>query len=173
MPRCGSTHSTNQPYVGIEFNSLGARLFDQITAANVNKRFAIVLDSNVYSAPVIRERISGGSAQISGNFTEKTASDLAIVLRAGALPAPVKIIQNVTVGASLGKDSIDKGLMAGGIGVGFGHRFHGALLQAVRYGGKPGYGIEHSLPDGCHVCSGGYPDAARYCCYRFAGWYVG
>ena len=107
----------NQPYVGIEFNSLGARLFDQITAANVNKRFAIVLDSTVYSAPVIRERISGGSAQISGNFTEKTASDLAIVLRAGALPAPVKIIQNVTVGASLGKDSIDKGLMAGGIGV--------------------------------------------------------
>jgi len=96
---------------------LGARLFDQITAANVNKRFAIVLDSNVYSAPVIRERISGGSAQISGNFTEKTASDLAIVLRAGALPAPVKIVQNVTVGASLGKDSIDKSLMAGGIGV--------------------------------------------------------
>lgn len=108
----------NQPYVGIEFNSLGARLFDQTTAANVNKRFAIVLDNTIYSAPVIRERISGGSAQISGNFTEKTASDLAIVLRAGALPAPVKVIQNVTVGASLGKDSIDKGLMAGAIGVG-------------------------------------------------------
>ncbi len=107
----------NQPYVGIEFNSLGARLFDQATAANVNKRFAIVLDNTVYSAPVIRERISGGSAQISGNFNEKTASDLAIVLRAGALPAPVKIIQNVTVGASLGKDSIDKGLQAGLIGV--------------------------------------------------------
>ena len=107
----------NQPYVGIEFNSLGARLFDQITAANVNKRFAIVLDNTVYSAPVIRERISGGSAQITGNFNEKTASDLAIVLRAGALPAPVKIIQNVTVGASLGKDSIDKGLLAGLIGV--------------------------------------------------------
>jgi len=78
---------------------------------------AIVLDNTVYSAPVIRERISGGSAQISGNFSQKTASDLAIVLRAGALPAPVKIIQNVTVGASLGKDSIDKGLMAGAIGV--------------------------------------------------------
>jgi preprotein translocase subunit SecD len=107
----------NQPYVAIDFNSLGARLFDQVTAANVGKRFAIVLDNNVYSAPVIRERISGGSAQISGNFTEKTASDLAIVLRAGALPAPVKIIQNVTVGASLGKDSVDKGLMAGAIGV--------------------------------------------------------
>ncbi len=107
----------NQPYVAIEFNSLGAKLFDQITAANVGKRFAIVLDNTIYSAPVIRERISGGSAQISGNFTEKTASDLAIVLRAGALPAPVKVIQNVTVGASLGKDSIDKGLMAGAIGV--------------------------------------------------------
>jgi preprotein translocase subunit SecD len=107
----------NQPYVAIEFNSLGAKLFDQVTAANVGKRFAIVLDNNVYSAPVIRERISGGSAQISGNFTEKTASDLAIVLRAGALPAPVKIIQNVTVGPSLGQDSINKGLMAGLIGV--------------------------------------------------------
>ncbi|MBI2354899.1 MAG: protein translocase subunit SecD [Deltaproteobacteria bacterium] len=107
----------NQPYVAIEFNSLGAKLFDQVTAANVGKRFAIVLDNNVYSAPVIRERISGGSAQISGNFTEKTAADLAIVLRAGALPAPVKIIQNVTVGPSLGQDSINKGLMAGMIGV--------------------------------------------------------
>lgn len=107
----------NQPYVAIEFNSTGARLFDQVTAANVGKRFAIVLDSNIYSAPVIRERISGGSAQISGSFTEKEASDLAIVLRAGSLPAPVKILQNVTVGPSLGQDSINKGLMAGLIGV--------------------------------------------------------
>lgn len=107
----------NQPYVAIEFNALGAKLFDQITAANVGKRFAIVLDNNIYSAPVIRERISGGSAQITGSFTEKEASDLAIVLRAGALPAPVKIIQNVTVGPSLGQDSINKGLMAGLIGV--------------------------------------------------------
>lgn len=107
----------NQPYVAIEFNSLGAKLFDQATAANVGKRFAIVLDNNIYSAPVIRERISGGSAQISGSFTEKTAADLAIILRAGALPAPVKIIQNVTVGPSLGQDSINKGLYAGLIGI--------------------------------------------------------
>jgi preprotein translocase subunit SecD len=107
----------NQPYVAIEFNSTGARLFDQITAANVGKRFAIILDNTIYSAPVIRERISGGSAQISGSFSEKEASDLAIVLRAGSLPAPVKIIQNVTVGPSLGQDSITKGLMAGLIGV--------------------------------------------------------
>lgn len=107
----------NQPYVAIDFNSTGARLFDQVTAANVGKRFAIVLDNTVYSAPVIRERISGGSAQISGSFTEKEAADLAIVLRAGSLPAPVKILQNVTVGPSLGKESIRKGLMAGMIGV--------------------------------------------------------
>jgi len=107
----------NQPYVAIEFNSTGAKLFDQVTAANVGKRFAIVLDNNIYSAPVIRERISGGSAQISGSFTDKEAADLAIILRAGSLPAPVKIIQNVTVGPSLGQDSIHKGLMAGLVGV--------------------------------------------------------
>jgi preprotein translocase subunit SecD len=107
----------NQPYVGIEFNSTGARLFDQVTAANVGKRFAIVLDNSIYSAPVIRERISGGSAQISGHFDEKEAADLAIVLRAGSLPAPVNIIQNVTVGPSLGQDSINKGLLAGLVGV--------------------------------------------------------
>jgi preprotein translocase subunit SecD len=107
----------NQPYVAIEFNSTGAKLFDQVTAANVGKRFAIVLDNNIYSAPVIRERISGGSAQISGSFTEKESADLAIILRAGSLPAPVQIIQNVTVGPSLGQDSINKGLMAGLIGV--------------------------------------------------------
>lgn len=107
----------NQPYVAIDFNSTGARLFDQVTAANVGKRFAIVLDNTIYSAPVIRERISGGSAQISGSFTDKDAADLSIVLRAGSLPAPVKIVQNVTVGPSLGQDSINKGLMAGLIGV--------------------------------------------------------
>lgn len=107
----------NQPYVAIDFNSTGARLFDQITAANVGKRFAIILDNTIYSAPVIRERIAGGSAQISGSFSEKEAADLAIVLRAGSLPAPVKIIQNVTVGPSLGQDSINKGLIASVVGV--------------------------------------------------------
>ena len=83
----------------------------------MGNRFAVVLDNNIHSPPVINEGISGGKAQISGNFTEKTAADLAIVLRAGALPAPVKIIQNLTVGPSLGKDSINKGLYAGLIGV--------------------------------------------------------
>jgi len=100
----------NKPYVSIDFNALGAKRFEQLTAANVNKRMAIVLDNTVYSAPVIRERIAGGSAQISGSFTPQEAQDLAIVLRAGSLPAPVNILENRTVGPSLGQDSIDRGI---------------------------------------------------------------
>ncbi len=100
----------NEPYVSITFNAVGAKRFDQVTAANVGKRMAIVLDGTVYSAPVIRERIAGGSAQISGSFTSQEATDLAIILRAGSLPAPVKILENRTVGPSLGQDSIDKGI---------------------------------------------------------------
>lgn len=100
----------NEPYVAIDFNAVGAKRFDQITAANVGKRMAIVLDDTIYSAPVIRERISGGSAQISGSFSSQEATDLAIILRAGSLPAPVKILENRTVGPSLGQDSIDKGI---------------------------------------------------------------
>ena len=106
----------NEPYVAIDFNSVGAKRFDQITAANVGKRMAIVLDDTVYSAPVIRERISGGSAQISGSFSEQEATDLAIVLRAGSLPAPVKILENRTVGPSLGRDSIEQGTLAAIVG---------------------------------------------------------
>jgi preprotein translocase subunit SecD len=100
----------NEPYVSVTFDAKGAREFDRITAENVKKRMAIVLDNTVYSAPVIQERISGGRAQISGTFSMQEANDLAIVLRAGALPAPLKIIQDLTVGPTLGRDSIDKGL---------------------------------------------------------------
>ena len=103
----------NEPYVELKFNPEGAKLFDQITAANVKKRLAIILDNNVYSAPVIRERISGGNAQISGGFSMQEAKDLAIVLKAGALKAPLKMLQNVTVGPSLGRDSIRAGMKAG------------------------------------------------------------
>ncbi len=102
----------NEPYVSIKFNSVGARRFEQVTSANVNKRMAIVLDDTVYSAPVIRERIAGGEAQISGSFTEQEATDLAIVLRAGSLPAPVHILEDRTVGPSLGQDSINKGTLS-------------------------------------------------------------
>jgi preprotein translocase subunit SecD len=103
----------NEPYVSISFNATGAKLFEQVTANNVKKRLAIILDDNVYSAPVIQEKIPGGSAQISGSFAMQEAKDLAIVLRSGSLPAPLKMLQNVTVGPSLGADSIDAGINAG------------------------------------------------------------
>jgi preprotein translocase subunit SecD len=102
----------NEPYVALEFDDIGAKLFEQITGANVKKRLAIILDNHVYSAPVIQERIAGGRAQITGRFDAKEASDLAIVLRAGALPAPVKILEERTVGPSLGQDSINKGIIS-------------------------------------------------------------
>jgi preprotein translocase subunit SecD len=102
----------HEPYVAMEFTDVGAKLFEQITAANVKKRLAIILDNNVYSAPVIQERIPGGRAQITGRFDTKEASDLAIVLRSGALPAPVKILEQRTVGPSLGQDSIRKGIIS-------------------------------------------------------------
>ena len=100
----------NEPIVGVTFDSKGAREFEAVTGANVGKRMAIVLDGTVYSAPVIRDRISGGRAVIEGVFTTNEANDLAVVLRAGALPAPLKTLQDLTVGPSLGRDSIEKGL---------------------------------------------------------------
>ncbi len=99
--------------VSIAFNTEGAKRFEEITGANVRKRLAIILDNNVYSAPEIREKISGGNAQITGNFSMDDAKDLSIVLKAGALPAPLKMLQNVTVGPSLGTDSIEAGKIAG------------------------------------------------------------
>jgi preprotein translocase subunit SecD len=96
--------------VELILNQTGARLFEQITAANVKRRLAIVLDNRVYSAPVIQERIAGGRASITGNFDLKEARDLSIVLRAGALPAPVQIVEERTVGPSLGADSIREGV---------------------------------------------------------------
>ncbi|WP_286951651.1 MULTISPECIES: protein translocase subunit SecD [Aminobacterium] len=102
--------------VTLEFNSEGAKLFEQATVENVGKQIAIVLDGNVVSAPVVQERISGGNAQISGRFSTAEAQRLAIMLRAGALPVPVDVLENRSVGPSLGADSINAGLKAGLIG---------------------------------------------------------
>ncbi|MGB7575609.1 MAG: protein translocase subunit SecD [Thermodesulfobacteriota bacterium] len=102
----------HEPYVAMEFTDVGGRLFEQITGANVKKRLAIILDNSVYSAPVIQERIAGGRAQITGRFTTEQAKDLSVVLRSGALPAPVKILEQRTVGPSLGQDSIHQGLVS-------------------------------------------------------------
>ncbi len=101
-----------QPQVGIEFNRKGARIFDRITGENIHKRLAIVLDNSVYSAPTIQDRIAGGKAVITGSFTLNEAKDLAIALRAGSLPAPVEIIEERTVGPTLGADSVRMGLMS-------------------------------------------------------------
>ncbi|MCJ7663276.1 MAG: protein translocase subunit SecD, partial [Desulfobacterales bacterium] len=106
----------SSPFVSLSFHPSGARLFEQITGDNVGKRLAIILDNNIYSAPVIKSRIGGGEAIIEGRFSMQDARDLAIVLRAGSLPAPVKILEERTVGPSLGQDSINKGIKATLIG---------------------------------------------------------
>jgi preprotein translocase subunit SecD len=107
---------TNEPIVNFRFNSSGARKFAEATQQNVGKPFAIVLDNKVVSAPVIREPILGGSGQISGSFTVQQANDLAILLRAGALPAPLTVVEERTVGPGLGQDSIRAGEHAAYVG---------------------------------------------------------
>ncbi len=109
-----SRPSNEAPFfeVALQFDREGARIFDEITGKNIKRRLAIVLDGNVYSAPVIQDRIAGGQAQITGSFTPEEARDLAIVLRAGALPAPVNVIANLTIGPLLGEDSIRAGVQA-------------------------------------------------------------
>jgi preprotein translocase subunit SecD len=106
------------PYVAVELDARGAEIFDAMTAENVGRRLAIVLDNTVYSAPVIKERIPGGHVQITGRFSMDEAHDLAIVLRSGALPASVEIEEERTVGPSLGRDSIRQGEMSFVIGAG-------------------------------------------------------
>jgi preprotein translocase subunit SecD len=108
----GFDQRTGEPIVSFKFNTSGARKFAQVTQENVGRPFAIVLDDEVISAPVIREPILGGSGQISGSFTVESANNLAILLRAGALPAKLTVIEQRVVGAGLGQDSIEKGKMA-------------------------------------------------------------
>lgn len=108
----GDQFNPNAPVVSLEFNPRGAMIFANITSSNVGKRLAIVLDSFVYSAPQIREAILGGRAQITGIQNMQEAKDLANILKAGALPAPVRILEERSVGPTLGKDSIEKGTKA-------------------------------------------------------------
>src|SRR5215208_5785542 len=112
----GFDQRTSEPIVSFKFNTAGARRFAQATQENVGRPFAIVLDDEVISAPVIREPILGGSGQISGSFTVQQANDLAILLRAGALPAPLTVIEQRVVGAGLGQDSIVNGTRASYVG---------------------------------------------------------
>jgi len=112
----GFDQRSNEPIVSFRFNTSGSRKFALATTENVGQPFAIVLDNKVISAPVIREPITGGSGQISGSFTVQAANDLAILLRAGALPAPLTVIEQRTVGPGLGQDSIEKGELAAYVG---------------------------------------------------------
>ncbi len=112
-----ATFQDGQPVVSIRFDSVGARRFAQATRANVKRRFAIVLDGKVISAPVINEPIPGGSAIISGSFTVQSAQDLSLLLRAGALPAPLTVLEERTVGPGLGADSISAGKLASVLGL--------------------------------------------------------
>ena len=107
----------NEPVVNFRFDTAGGKRFADTTRENVGKRFAIILDGRVVSAPVIREPILGGSGQISGSFTVQSAQDLALLLRAGALPAPLTILEERTVGPGLGADSIAAGKIASIIGM--------------------------------------------------------
>jgi len=112
-----SFDQNSQPSVNFRFDSVGGRRFGEATRENVGHRFAIVLDGKVISAPVIREPILGGSGEITGHFTVQSAQDLALLLRAGALPAPIKVMEQRTVGPGLGADSIKDGETATLIGL--------------------------------------------------------
>lgn len=125
----GFDQRTGQPVVTFRFDSVGAREFGDVTKENSGRRFAIVLDKQVISAPQIHEPILGGSGQIYGSFTTQTANNLAILLRAGALPAPLKIIEERTVGAELGADSVKAGRYSALAGLAL-----VALFMVLRYG---------------------------------------
>ena len=125
----GTTYHEGQPAVSFRFNALGARKFAQITKENIGKVFAIVLDGKVVTAPRINSVINQGSGVISGSFTVQEANEVALLLRAGALPAPLKIIEERTVGPSLGADSIKSGAMASIAGLIF-----VAIIMVVFYG---------------------------------------
>ena len=125
----GFDSRTGQPVVNFRFDTVGAREFGDVTKENVNHRFAIVLDKQVISAPNIIEPILGGSGQITGSFTTQTANNLAILLRAGALPAPLRILEERTVGAELGADSVKAGRYSAIAGL-----LMVAVFMILRYG---------------------------------------
>jgi protein-export membrane protein SecD len=105
-------NQTNETVVSFTLDRVGAKRFGKATSSNIGRQLAIVLDGKIISAPVIRDTIAGGNGQISGGFTFQSATDLALLLRSGALPAPLNIIEERTVGPDLGQDSINAGMIA-------------------------------------------------------------
>ncbi len=121
--------SRGQVAVSMQMNVQGAKAWERLTEANQNRQVAVVLDNMVFSAPVVNEAIPNGNSSISGNFSVQEAVDLANILKAGKLPAPTEIERMVVVGPSLGKESIDRGLMSLGFGFGFSNCLYDGLLQ--------------------------------------------
>ena len=158
----GFDQRSSEPIVSFRFNTSGARKFAQVTQENVGKPFAIVLDNEVISAPVIREPILGGSGQISGSFTVQSANDLAILLRAGALPAPLTIIEERTVGPGLGADFDRQGQDQFLRRRGHGDRVHAGhvwLVRTVRqYRGRDQrrHDLRRALDAGGHADAAGH-----------------
>ena len=113
----GATQVANEPIVVINFNSEGSELFAQITRENIGEIVAIFLDGDIISSPVVRQEITGGTAQISGGFTPEEARDLARNLNFGALPVPISLVGTQSVGSTLGQDTLDQGIIAGIIGL--------------------------------------------------------
>ena len=153
----------NEPYVSIEFDTRGAQIFERITRNNVNKRLAIVLDGNVYSAPQIQERIAGGQAQITGSFSMEEARDLAIVLRAGSLPAPVTIVEK-SAGRPLAGPRFDcKWHTRDAAWRRTRGHFYVRVLQACRHSGLSGRDAQYRLAHGDAGRVQGHADPARHC----------
>jgi len=140
----GISSQTQQPIINFKFNIRGGQKFSQVTAENIGRPFAIVLDGKVISAPVIRGAIMGGSGEISGNYTLETANNLAVLLRAGALPAKLTIIEERTVGPGLGQDSINAGKLAAYVGAGLVFAY-----MLVTYGT---FGIFANIALAVHIC---------------------
>jgi preprotein translocase subunit SecD len=140
----GISSQNQQPVINFKFNIRGGQKFGQVTSENVGRPFAIVLDGKVISAPVIRGPIVGGSGEISGNFTLESANNLAVLLRAGALPAKLTIIEERTVGPGLGQDSINAGKLAAYVGAGLVFAY-----MLVTYGT---FGVFANIALAVHIC---------------------
>lgn len=140
----GISSQTQQPVINFKFNIRGGQKFGQVTSENIGRPFAIVLDGKVISAPVIRSAILGGSGEISGNYTLESANNLAVLLRAGALPAKLTIIEERTVGPGLGQDSINAGKLAAYVGAGLVFAY-----MLVTYGT---FGVFANIALAVHIC---------------------
>jgi hypothetical protein len=162
----GFDNQTHEPAVHLTLDSAGARIFKDVTRENVGKRMAILLiekgKGEVITAPVIRTEIGGGRVQISGRMSTVEANDVALLLRAGRLAAPMEIIEERTIGPSLGAENIEQGLQLDALRLHRHRRVHGHLLPAVRPDLGGGAVDQPAAADRPAVAAAGHPDPARH-----------